>query len=89
MAPLTAYGTYGLWHQLWLFTCGVTLVGLEQWYCIYVLEYFFSACFGTTPLAIIHVAIGLGVEEGVLTYLIQPNSHSVVIHTPPGPVDPG
>ena len=27
MAPLTAYGTYGLWHQLWLFTCGVTLVG--------------------------------------------------------------
>ena len=27
MVPLTAYGTYGLWHQLWLFACGVTLVG--------------------------------------------------------------
>ena len=43
---------------------------------------------GTTPLAIRHDAIGLGVEgegeRGVLSYLIQPHSHSVVIQTPPG-----
>ena len=36
MAPLMAYGTYGLWHQLWLFTCGVTLVEtMVLYFCMF------------------------------------------------------
>ena len=84
MAPLTAYGTYGLWHQLRLFTCGVTLVGTMVLY-LCPLCMFRNDPFGNKTLTKL---VSEWRERGVLSYLIQPHPHSVVIQTPSGLVDP-